>query len=437
MSTNQGWRIYQKKLQREQLKARVRQRGFWLVTLSLLAVLGLQFFRAKVPFGWLGVRSNTSDQLSHQTRESDLFGQKALSSLIDTQALINSPDGRIHFTYCGKPFFLESTIDPGLQGYMSKKIHTARSPLIGFVAMQPTSGKILAMVDARNIDGMDDNICLSSQFPAASLFKIISATAAIERCGLSASSTITYNGQGHTLYKNQLTTRTNRYTNSLSLEDAFAKSINPVFGKLGTFFLKKDLLQEYALRFGFNQPLHCALPVQPSRFVIDDDPYHWAEVACGFNRKTRVSPVHGAIIASAVVNGGTLVEPRIVKRITDSDKVCVYTSPTATSRQIMTPRTCRELMHMMGATIRRGTGRRAFKGYRRDRTLSKLRIGGKTGSIKNDTDAWLYDWFVGYGAQKHGNKQLALAILVVHDKLLRARAQEYARMALTYYFQQS
>ncbi|MBW2194480.1 MAG: hypothetical protein JRF37_02630 [Deltaproteobacteria bacterium] len=66
--------------------------------------------------------------------------------------------------------------------------------------------------------------------------------------------------------------------------------------------------------------------------------------------------------------------------------------------------------------------------------MSKLLIGGKTGSIKNRSNELLYDWFVGFGIEKGGAKKLALAVLVVHGKLLRARAQEYARLALRYYF---
>jgi beta-lactamase class D len=69
--------------------------------------------------------------------------------------------------------------------------------------------------------------------------------------------------------------------------------------------------------------------------------------------------------------------------------------------------------------------------------LSNLVLGGKTGSIKNETDKWLYDWFVGYGAEKAGSRKLALAVLVVHGELLRARAHEYARLALKYYFGRS
>jgi peptidoglycan glycosyltransferase len=91
----------------------------------------------------------------------------------------------------------------------------------------------------------------------------------------------------------------------------------------------------------------------------------------------------------------------------------------------------------MAATVSYGTCSRTFRGYRRDRILSKLVIGGKTGSINNKSNELHYDWFVGFCEEKNGPKKLALAALVVHNKLLREKAQVFARLAMKYYFKQS
>lgn len=430
---NQHWRKYQQRLRRSSRKSKTLERGRWFIAMLIPVLLCIVGFKAALSNGWFEGLSHISARTEQQDRPYGLFDEAALKDVIDADAIAENPDGGFGFTYKGERFFMVSTLDPALQHYMEKKIGAARSPAVGFVAMDPVSGRILSMVGC-NHTGDAGDMCLHSVFPAASVFKIVSATAAIERCGLSAGSTLSFNGRGHTLYRKQLTSATNRYTNRISLRDSFARSINPAFGKLGIFFLKKDLLEEYAQRFGFNQTIAGEMAVEQSRFSIDDDPYHWAELASGFNRKTRISTLHGAIIASAVVNGGWFVEPRIIERITDSRAEAVYSGRRPASRRVMSDQTSREMMRLMAATIARGTARRAFKGYRRDRVLSKLVLGGKTGSIKNDDDHWLYDWFVGYGAQKKGAKKLALAVLVVHDELLRARAQEYARLALRYYF---
>jgi cell division protein FtsI/penicillin-binding protein 2 len=436
MDNYQRWRQYQKKLQRKDLQRKRLKQSLWLFSLLVGVVLAVQFSKTNLSIGWLNTSSDEEHRSENGSMGFGLFGDKDLASLIDTSDLLNGPDGTAGFRYSGKAYSVETTLDADLQGYMTRKIEAARSPLIGFVAIDPTTGHVVTMID-RKITHELENVGQSSTFPAASIFKIISATAAIDRGNLSADSTLTYNGRSHTLYKNQLKNGSNRYTNSVSLKDSFAKSINPAFGKLGVFCLKKDLLAEYALRFGFNQPINFELPVEPSRFSIDDDPYHWAEIACGFNRDTLISPIHGAMIASAVVNGGKLVEPKIVKHITDSKRNLVYSGGDRVARQVMSPETSQEMMTLMAATISQGTSKRAFRGYRRDRVLSNLVLGGKTGSIKNETDKWLYDWFVGYGAEKAGSRKLALAVLVVHGELLRARAHEYARLALKYYFGRS
>ena len=423
MQNFQRWKDYQRKLQRKALGKRLFRQGFWFFPCLLLLGLATQFSKVDLSTGSLEKSVDTSNVLM----------KKDLRGLIDPEVLCNGPGGKIHLSYSGNSFSTKTTLDSSLQAYMSKKIHGSKSPLVGFVAMEPASGRILSLVDSKKMKGVK-SVCLSSQFPAASIFKIVSAAAAIDSCNMSADTKLKYNGRKHTLYKNQLTDRTNRYTNSVSLKVSFAESINPAFGKLGIFCLKKDLLQEYAVRFGFNQPINFELPLQPSRISVDDDPYHWAELACGFNRETLISPVHGAMMAAAILNDGKLVEPTIIEVIADNENNPVYSGNTRVIRQVLSPKASREMKELMAATISRGTSRRAFRGFRRDRILKKLLIGGKTGSIKNKSDELLYDWFVGFCAEKAGTRKLALAVLVVHDKFLRARAQEYARLAMRHYF---
>jgi beta-lactamase class D len=88
----------------------------------------------------------------------------------------------------------------------------------------------------------------------------------------------------------------------------------------------------------------------------------------------------------------------------------------------------------MRATVRSGTSRKAFKGYRRDRVLSKLIIGGKTGSINNKTQDARFDWFVGFAEEKDGPEKLVVAAVVAHEKYIGTRSSRYARMAIRRHF---
>jgi cell division protein FtsI/penicillin-binding protein 2 len=219
------------------------------------------------------------------------------------------------------------------------------------------------------------------------------------------------------------------------LKNAFAKSVNPVFGKLGALYLGKDELESYARSFGFNHPINFEIYLSPSRTVITDEPYQRAEIASGFNRQTMMSPVHGALIAATIFNRGKLIEPTVIDRIAGQDGAELYRSRPATITQAFAPDTSNALHKLMQATARSGTMRGAVRRYRRDKIISQLEIGGKTGTINNKTDDVKYDWFVGYAQDKDGGGKLILSVLVAHHKYIGIRASQYAIMAFKQYFQ--
>jgi cell division protein FtsI/penicillin-binding protein 2 len=328
---------------------------------------------------------------------------------------------------------IETSLDSGLQNYLLQSMDRKNSRYIGIVVMRAATGRILAMAGYNKIDPTQ-NPCTDRTFPAASIFKIVTAAAAVDHCGYNADTIMRFNGYKHTLYKNQLKERNNRYTNRLSFKDAFAQSVNPVFGKLGTVKLGKTVLEEYAIAFGFNQPIHFELEVAPSRIQIKDNPYHWAEIASGFNNDTSISPVHGAMIASAVLNNGRMVDPTIVDRIEDQNGELLYRTQPEQRRRAMTTRASNILVKLMETTVHSGTGRKSFRNQKRHKVLSKLRIGGKTGNIFNRSHDARFDWFVGFAKGIKEDSQLVFAVLVAHEEYIGIRAAQYARMAVTRYF---
>ena len=426
MAVSRNWKAYQRKLQRQALLKRILTAGTWIV-LPLALILAVARL-SSVDFSLGSFTKAAANNPPLEAFEKHDFWQLDLPHFFS-----NSPPSEISVMHQEDRYRLETTIDNGLQEYMTDRLLSAKTPAVAFVAMHPTTGEVLSLVAHSTLNDEGD-ICLDAGFPAASLFKIVSAAAAIEEHDYSAESRLSYNGKKHTLYKSQLKERKNRYTQYVTLKEAFAKSINPTFGKLGKNQLQKGSLSDFAARFGFNEIIAFELPVEPSGFYVGEDPYQWAEIASGFNRTTVISPVHGAMIAAAVLNGGKLIEPTIIKQMTDENNEIVYRANPHMIRQSISQKTSEELKKLMVETISRGTSRRTFRGHRHDRVLSKLVIGGKTGSIKNKTDDLLYDWFIGFGAEKNGHRQLALAVLVVHGKLLRARAQEFARLAIQSYF---
>jgi penicillin-binding protein A len=420
-----NWRRYQADRQKK-----TSVRGLWrrfpvlLAVFILLAVTGL---------AWLGKGGWPSPLGALTVPANEPISKKELRDLLEEAKLGNLTDKTFELPVNGQLLQVETTLDVDLQSFLLGKLDRRNSRQIGIVVMEGDTGRVLALVGFDK-DDPANNPCLCSDFPAASIFKIVTAASAVDHHGFSAGTSLHFNGNKHTLYKRQLTDVIDRYTTTVSLEEAFADSVNPVFGKLGQISLGKPLLEKSAQAFGFNEALDFDLPLPPSRFQLTDQPYHWAEIASGFNRDTTLSPVHGAMIASAVLNGGRMVAPVMIDRIVDARGQVVYRAESAWQQQAMSAKAAMALADMMEATIISGTARKAFRNHRNDKGLSGLQLGGKTGSIGSGDPNLRYDWFVGFARQRQGPGEVVIGVVVAHDKFIGTRAAEYARMAIARHF---
>ena len=92
-------------------------------------------------------------------------------------------------------------------------------------------------------------------------------------------------------------------------------------------------------------------------------------------------------------------------------------------------------MHqLMAATVTSGTARKIFRGHRRSKVLSRLKLGGKTGSIFNRAHDARFDWYAGFASEKNGTEKMVVSVVVAHEEYIGTRAGQYARMAIEYYF---
>jgi cell division protein FtsI/penicillin-binding protein 2 len=178
------------------------------------------------------------------------------------------------------------------------------------------------------------------------------------------------------------------------------------------------------------------MPVQKSRFDAPEaeDQYRLAELASGLNRTTKVSPLHGAMLASAVVNDGMLMEPTVVREVFDKENHIYYHHEPKSLGRVVSERTVKELVKLMRATVSEGTGRKNFRDAAKHPVLSRLDIGGKSGTI-NDDKGRRVDWFVCYARPKKGGESIALSAVVVHGPKLGVRSQQLIREAIIRYFE--
>lgn len=334
------------------------------------------------------------------------------------------------------PATIHYTLDPELQNTVAQVFNHFDPDYGVFVALDPNNGEILALVDHRRDGNDSENLALKASYPAASVFKIITAAAAIDIGKANANTVIPFNGKTTSLYrKNVLEHKDNQWTRRLPLSSAFAKSVNTVFARLGVRFVGGKTLLAYAEAFGFRQGLGADFTLETSAIDLDPtDDWSIAETAAGYTRTTTLSPVHGAVIAAAAVNGGRRVQPTLVRTIVGEDGLILYEAKTTTGKRIVKADTAKELQSLMQQTVINGSARTSFKNFARG-TMEAVNVGGKTGSLTGETPAGRYDWFVGY-AEKNGRK-LAFAAMCINRKVWYVKSATVARKAVEHFFRET
>lgn len=329
------------------------------------------------------------------------------------------------------------TIESDLQNQAERLLKQYKPDYASIVMMDASTGRILALANFQKEEPMPMSLALRASYPAASVFKIVTATAAIDRAGVVPSDTIRFNGGNYTLYrKNVLSDQITKWTRSISLKDAFARSINTAFGRLSLEHLTPEDINEYANRFMFNQKIPADLPVEMGvAFVPQEKGYELTEVASGFNKMNRISPIQGAMIAAAVINDGRIVVPYIVDNLKNSRGEVVYQAETVDSGTIMTVDSSQKVQELMEQTVISGTSRKSFRDLVHSRQFSELVMGGKTGHLTGDNPKGRVDWFVGYAA--HEDRKIAIAAITINKKYWTVKSAYLGRTMIRKFFEPS
>jgi cell division protein FtsI/penicillin-binding protein 2 len=281
----------------------------------------------------------------------------------------------------GRP--VTTSIDMNVQAAASQAVSTAKTNKpIDMVAIQPSTGKILAVVERPG--GFDR--ALEGIFPPGSTFKIVTASALV-RGGLTSSSTVECPSKvaidGRTFHNDG-----NEHLGSTSLLNAFAISCNTTFALLATEKLSGPILGAMAKNFGYNSKPALGIPATLGSFSAPKDPVDLAADAFG-QGLDLVNPLSQASEAGAIA-AGVWRPPLLV------------TSPVVHQKakpHVISPAILAALRPMMRAVVTSGTA--AGVGFGPD-------VYGKTGTAEYGTGPHpkSHGWFIGYRGD------VAFAVLV-------------------------
>ena len=280
------------------------------------------------------------------------------------------------------------TIDLDLQIAVERELDNAQAKYnpehILAVAMDPNTGEVLAMASRPNYDPNEyqtytqevlaRNLPIWMMYEPGSTMKITTLAAAINEGVVNLFEDTYYdsgsvNVDGATIHCWKAGGH-----GAQTFLNVVENSCNPGFVELG-FRLGKEKLFEYIKNLGFGEKTGIDLNGEAKGILFDLDKVGNVELATtAFGQGVSVTPIQQITSVSAIVNGGTLYKPYIVKR-TENSKGDILTSVSPTEvRTVITKETSEMVRYALESVVANGSGRNAY--------IENYRIGGKTGTAQ-------------------------------------------------------
>jgi cell division protein FtsI (penicillin-binding protein 3) len=265
---------------------------------------------------------------------------------------------------------------------LAKAVRRSGSQTGSVVAMNPSTGEILALASYPAFDGNQPvsseqdlahriNHAVSVPFEPGSVFKVITVTAALETTPLRPETVIPCGGGRINLFGRVIHDH-DSYA-ALPVSEVLAKSSNIGAIQIALRTGERNLL-DYVRRFGFGRTTGIPLPAESAGKVRDLE--NWGRSSIGsvaMGHELSVTTVQLAQAISVVANGGLLMKPRLVLRRQkpgQKPEMDLVEPP----RRVVRPETAITMRQMMEGVVLHGTGRLA--------RLSGYTAGGKTGSAQ-------------------------------------------------------
>jgi len=300
------------------------------------------------------------------------------------------------------------TIVPAVQ----KVAQSALAGQVGaIVALDPRTGAVLAAASAPSYDPARIDTTfprLSRQrgapllsrttqglYPPGSSFKVVTATAGLNLGKVTPTTPFVDTGT-YPIYGGKVTNYHGEVFGAHDFTQALTYSINTTFAKVGTLVGQAALIAQMR-RYGFYQTPPLELPaglvypsgryngahLLPTGAAMDPLAVAWAAVG---QENVLATPLQMALVAAGVANGGQVMKPYLVQRVTSASGQTLLTAAPSVWTTATTAATAQTLNGMMQQVVNAGTGTAA--------ALSGIRVAGKTGTAQRGSSN--VAWFIAF-----------------------------------------
>ncbi|HEV7848808.1 MAG TPA: penicillin-binding transpeptidase domain-containing protein [Mycetocola sp.] len=324
---------------------------------------------------------------------------------------------------------VEVTIDPAVQQAAFDALGDRQGAV---VAIEPSTGRILAMVstptydpnvlashdsksvisafsalEADPLDPLSNRASSGNMNPPGSSFKVVVAAAAVESGKYTAESTfpnpvsLQLPNSSATVYNwNRLACGPGE---TVTLAEAIRQSCNVPLAELG-MQLGDDAIRETAEKFGFNSRMTLPTPAGVSVYPKNLDDAQTGLTAFG-QYEVRATPLQMALVSAGIANGGTVMEPTLVDRVTGRNLEVLKSFEPKVRNDAVSSETAASVTSMMLDSVSTGQSNGA--------RIEGVDVAGKTGTAQNGEDEPYSLWFTGFAPAS--NPEVAVAVVVEND----------------------
>jgi len=286
---------------------------------------------------------------------------------------------------------------------------------VSIVVVNPKTGGVLGLVsypwfDPNNIASVEKaylkNKAISDSFEPGSVFKIITASAALNEKIVDFDSEFFCENGAYRVGKRIL--HDYRPYGMLTFREVIEKSSNigtvKVAKKLG-----KEKLYEYIKRFNFGEIAGIDLPGEAYGIVRNPDEWSYVDMTTiPMGQGIAVTSLQLALALSVIANDGVLMRPYVVKKLLNEEGVAIKENKPKIIRRVISKRAADEVKELLGGVVERGTGKRA--------RMDHFRAGGKTGTAQkvNPRGGYYKDKYIAsfIGFAPYENPLVAISISV-------------------------
>ena len=270
------------------------------------------------------------------------------------------------------------------------------------IADEETAAAIAAMPDGEEKKAAKQaaqekqwkNKAVTDIYEPGSVFKVVTASAALEEGTATIHSTYTCTGAvSFPGLKNPIHCHRRTGHGLLDFTGAIVNSCNPAFIAIGAS-LGAENFYRYFDAFGLTEKTGIDLPAEAQNSYYTADRLNAISLAsCSFGQSNTVTPIQMLTAAVAAINGGKLLTPHIVSKIVDNNGNTVEEFGTQVKRQVISEETSATMRTALEQVVAANGGTNAYvKGYR---------IGGKSGTAQklnkqneDEEERYIFSYFV-------------------------------------------